>query len=239
MQHILDSCPLCSHENTPPIAPFVSLATRVFLTLPTEPELSQGGAVIVPIQHRINMMECDDDEWEEVRNFMKSLTRMYAAQGRDVIFYENAAAPHRRKHAAIQVVPLPTELGETAPAYFKEAILSSDVEWSQHQKIINTLAKARDGLGKMAFRKTLVKEMPYFHVWFELDGGMGHVIEDEARWPRGDLFAREILGGMLDCEPQIIKKQGRWNRGGERGRVESFREAGWEAVDWTKVLMDG
>jgi hypothetical protein len=67
MQRVLDTCPLCQREDKPPIAPVVALATRVFLTLPTEPELAPDGAVIVPIQHRVNMMECDDDEWEEVR----------------------------------------------------------------------------------------------------------------------------------------------------------------------------
>ncbi|EKG17552.1 Cwf19-like domain-1 [Macrophomina phaseolina MS6] len=69
MNRILDTCPLCHHEdtNTPPVAPIVSLATRVYLTLPTEPEISEGGACIIPIQHRINLLECDDDEWEEIR----------------------------------------------------------------------------------------------------------------------------------------------------------------------------
>lgn len=28
----------------------------------------------------------------------------------------------------------------------------------------------------------MVKEMPYFHVWFGPDGGYGHVIEDEGEW---------------------------------------------------------
>jgi Protein similar to CwfJ C-terminus 2/Protein similar to CwfJ C-terminus 1 len=167
---------------------------------------------------------------------MKSLIRHYASQSRSVIFYENAAAPHRKRHAAIVAVPLPPELGETAPAYFKEAILSSDEEWSQHKKIIDTLSRARQGHGKNAFRNSLVKEMPYFHVWFEIDGGMGHIIEDENRWPKGDLFAREVLGGMLDVEAHIVKRQGRWNKGKDP-RVEEFRKM-WENFDWTKVLYD-
>ncbi|CZS90922.1 hypothetical protein WAI453_003895 [Rhynchosporium graminicola] len=238
MNRILDSCPLCHHEdkNLPPIAPLVSLGTRVYLTLPTEPELSEGGAVIVPIQHRTNLLECDDDEWEEIRNFMKSLTRMYHDQGRDVVFYENAATPHKKTHAALQVVPLPYSLGETAPAFFKEAILSSDEEWTQHKKLIDTAARAREGLGKSAFRRTLAKEMPYFHAWFNLDGGLGHIVEDSNRWPKGDLFAREIIGGMLDIEPDVIKRQGRWSRGDKR--LAGFR-ARWRNFDWTRVLTDG
>ncbi|KAI1774891.1 cell cycle control protein cwf19 [Hypoxylon cercidicola] len=234
---ILDNCQLCHHEdrNLPPVAPLVSLATRVYLTLPTEPELSDGGAVIVPIQHRTNLLECDDDEWEEIRNFMKCLIRMYHEQGREVVFYENAAAPHRHMHAAMQAVPIPYDLGDTAPAFFKEAMLTTDEEWTQHKKIIDTGARARDGLGKLAFRRSIAKEMPYFHAWFTLDGGLGHVVEDSNRWPRGDLFAREILGGMLDAEPDVIKRQGRWHKSDTR--VDGFKKR-WRKFDWTRVLAD-
>ncbi|KAI1436109.1 hypothetical protein GGR50DRAFT_652761 [Xylaria sp. CBS 124048] len=234
---ILDNCQLCHHEdrNLPPIAPVISLGTRVYLTLPTEPELSEGGAVIVPTQHRTNLLECDDDEWEEIRNFMKCLTRLYHDQGREVVFYENAAAPQRHMHAAMQAVPIPYELGATAPAFFKEAMLSADEEWSQHKKIIDTGARARDGLGKLAFRRSIAKEMPYFHAWFTLDGGLGHIVEDPNRWPRGDLFAREILGGMVDAEPDVIKRQGRWHK--SDNRVEGFKKR-WRKFDWTRVLSD-
>ncbi|KAI1115328.1 hypothetical protein F5Y14DRAFT_410918 [Nemania sp. NC0429] len=235
---ILDNCQLCHHEdrNLPPVAPVISLGTRVYLTLPTEPEITEGGAVIVPIQHRTNLLECDDDEWEEMRNFMKCLTRLYHDQGREVVFYENAAAPQRHMHAAMQAVPIPYELGATAPAFFKEAMLSADEEWTQHKKIIDTGARSRDGLGKLAFRRSIAKEMPYFHAWFTLDGGLGHVVEDSNRWPRGDLFAREILGGMVDAEPDVIKKQGRWHR--SDGRVDGFKKR-WRKFDWTRVLSDG
>ncbi|KAJ4252904.1 Pre-mRNA-splicing factor cwf19 [Fusarium torreyae] len=238
MSRALDNCPLCHHEdkNQPPLAPVIALGTRAFLTLATEPEISTGGAVIAPLAHRANLLECDDDEWEELRNFMKSLTRMYHEQGREVVFYENAAQPQRRMHAAMVAVPIPYEEGATAPAYFKEAFLSSDEEWSQHRKIIDTGAKAREGMGRSAFRRCIAKEMPYFHVWFTLDGGLGHVVEDAGRWPKGDLFAREVLGGIVDAEPHIMKKQGRWVRGDPR--VEGFKK-GWRKFDWTRMLAEG
>ena len=238
LNRILDNCPLCYHDESgrPPIAPVVSLATRTFLTLPTEPEVSPGGAVIVPTTHRRNLLECDDDEWEEMRNFMKSLTRMYHAQGREVVFYENAAAPHQHRHAAMVAVPIPYEEGGMAPAHFREAFLSSDAEWSQHRPIIDTQKAAEGGLGRVAFRRSIAKEMPYFHVWFTLDGGLGHVVEDGGgRWPKGDLFAREVIGGIVGAEPHIVKKQGRWMRGGEGARVESWKKD-WRKFDWTRVL---
>jgi hypothetical protein len=243
LNRILDTCPLCYHEDRAPpqnlpLAPVLALATRTYLTLPTAPELTgaEGGAVIAPLSHRTNLLECDDDEWEEMRNFMKSLTRMYHEQGREVLFYENAAAPHRRLHAALVAVPIPYDLGDTAPAFFREAMMSADEEWAQHKKVIDTGKKAREGLGKLAFRRSLAREMPYFHVWFTLDGGLGHVVEDAARWPKGDLFAREIVGGMLDCEPDVIKRQGRWTRNDER--VDGFVKR-WRKFDWTRVLAEG
>lgn len=138
-------------------------------------------------------------------------------------------------HAAMTAVPIPFELGETAPAFFREAILAADEEWTQHKKIIDTGKAARGGLGKMAFRRSLAKEMPYFHVWFDVDGGMGHVVEDAGRWPKGDLFAREVLGGMLDVDVGVVKRQGRWRKGDQR--VEGFRKK-WRRFDWTRVLTD-
>ena len=240
LDRILANCPLCHHEDTnkPPLAPIVSLATRTYLTLPTLPTLSDDSTLIVPTTHHTNLLHCDDDEWEEIRNFMKSLTRLYHQQGRAVLFYENAAFPGRHPHAAMAVVPVPYEFGDTAPAFFKEAVLAQADEWSQHKKIIDTLANAaKNGMGKSAFRRSLVKEMPYFHVWFAMDGGLGHVVEDEGRWPNGDLFAREVIGGMLDLGAEVVKKQGRWT-GGHDERVERFRKI-WRKFDWTRVLTEG
>lgn len=236
---ILENCPLCHHEDAPdptPTAPIISLATRTYLTLPTKPDLAPYSAMIVPTQHHSNLLECDDDEWEELRNFMKSLTRFYHSRDTDVLFYENAAFPNRHPHAALVAVPIPGGSGATAPAFFREAFLSTESEWSQHKKIIDTLSSAKKGAGRSAFRRALAKEMPYFHVWFELDGGLGHVVEEPERWPKGDLFAREVVGGMLGLETETIKRQGRWTRGGDRDRIESFRKR-WKKYDWTRILV--
>jgi len=67
-QKIMENCPLCyKDDGRMPLAPVISLGTRVYLSLPTEPELTSDGAMIVPIRHAKNLAECDDDEWEEIR----------------------------------------------------------------------------------------------------------------------------------------------------------------------------
>ncbi|KAK6443224.1 Pre-mRNA-splicing factor cwf19 [Oleoguttula sp. CCFEE 5521] len=240
-QRALQSCALCSHDELSgdaalPQAPVVSLATRTYLTLATEPELAPHSTVIVPLQHHANLLECDEDEWEELRNFMKSLTRFHAARNKSVLFYENAAFAFgsRHPHAALVAIPVADHLAEQAPAYFKEAILSSASEWSQHKPLIDTLALAQKGAGRGAFRRSLPKEMPYVHVWFSLDGGLGHVVEEVNKWPKGDLWVREVLGGMSGLERGVWAKQGRWER--RDRRVEGFRGK-WKGFDWTAALV--
>ncbi|KTW26996.1 hypothetical protein T552_02487 [Pneumocystis carinii B80] len=235
-QKIIDTCPLCHQDSSPPIAPVISMGTCVYLSLPSPPELAKYHALIVPLHHRINTLECDDNEWDEIRNFMKCLIRMADERDQDVIFYENASAPHRRMHTAIEAVPVPREVSSQAPAFFREAILSSDEEWSQHQKIIDTLAKAKKGLGKMAFRRSMSKEAPYFHVWFELDGGIGHIVEDLDKWGKGDQFSRQVFATMLDLDPTIWRRRGRWT-GKQDPREKAFIHA-WKKYDWTQSIYN-
>jgi len=67
-QKIMEECPLCyKDDGRGPVAAVVSLATRVYLSLPTEPELTWDGSMIVPLRHARNLADCDDDEWEEIR----------------------------------------------------------------------------------------------------------------------------------------------------------------------------
>jgi len=67
-ERIMENCPLCyKDDGRLPLAPVIALGTRTYLSLPTEPELTNDGAIIVPTRHAKNLAECDDDEWEEIR----------------------------------------------------------------------------------------------------------------------------------------------------------------------------
>jgi hypothetical protein len=73
-ERIIENCPLCyKDDGRLPLAPVVALGTRTYLSLPTEPELTKDGAMIIPLRHAKNLSECDDDEWEEIRVFISIL----------------------------------------------------------------------------------------------------------------------------------------------------------------------
>ena len=62
------SCQFCfGEDDTPPRAPVVAMGTRVYLSCTLSEELVEGHCLIVPIQHHLNMLEGDDDVWDEVR----------------------------------------------------------------------------------------------------------------------------------------------------------------------------
>ncbi len=41
---------------------------------------------------------------------------------------------------------------------------------------------------------------------------------------------------MLDCEPDVIKRQGRWTRSDPR--LDGFKKR-WRKFDWTRILTEG
>ena len=99
--------------------------------------------------------------------------RMYAEEDKAAIFYETVISLKHQNHTVIECVPLPYDLADDAPAYFRESILTSETEWSTHKKLID-FSKRSGG-----FRRSMVKELPYFCVMFDHKGekGYGHVIE--------------------------------------------------------------
>ncbi|KAG0260367.1 hypothetical protein DFQ27_003591 [Actinomortierella ambigua] len=237
-QGALDQCQLCFKDDgrTAPLTPVVSLGSQVYLGLPLVKEFLPGQCLIVPLQHVTSTLELDDDAWDEIRNFMKCLIQMHAAQDRFVIFSETVLHPHGRspKHTAIECYPIPWQAGQAASGYFKEAILGVAEEWSQHKKIIETNAKDPKNGG---VRRRLTSKMPYFHVWCfgNPDRGYGHVIEDdETKFP--DYFVREVLASA--CEMDSWE----WQRKPKRipvhdndRRVQEFKRS-WQPWDWTRTL---
>ncbi|KAI1789572.1 CwfJ C-terminus 1-domain-containing protein-like protein [Ganoderma leucocontextum] len=245
---VLASCPFCyGEDDSLPKAPMVAMGTRVYLTCTLNEELVDGHCLIVPISHHLSTLEGDDDMWDEVRNFMKCLMRMFAEEDKGVVFYETVLTIKAQKHTVIECVPLPWEQFELLPGYFKESILMSETEWSQHKKLIDF--SARPG----GFRRAMVPNLPYFMVQFDYKGekGYGHVIEgtseatgngeedvDEGEGGGGEFprwFAAEIIGNLVDAEPRRWRRPRKIEFRQNKDRVKRFKQK-YDKFDWTGLI---
>ncbi|KAJ3300710.1 hypothetical protein HK104_007611 [Borealophlyctis nickersoniae] len=221
-------CSYCFQDDKGPRAQAVSLGTRAYLALPDVVDMVPGHCLIVPTQHVLTTLECDDDVWDEIRNFQKCLIKMFAEENKGVLFMEQVINFKWQKHTVIECIPVPMESWEDAPAYFKEAILAADEEWTQHRKLIDT--------GKNGFRRSMVKNLPYFHVWFDPNRGMGHVIEDDKSWQ--EWFGREVIGSMLELPPDKWRRPRKIDSNSRGIRMKEFVSK-WKPYDWTQMLEGG
>ncbi|XP_036282949.1 CWF19-like protein 2 isoform X2 [Pipistrellus kuhlii] len=158
-----------------------------------------------------------------VKMFRKSLVKMFEGKGLDCVFLETNMSLKKQYHMVYECIPVPKEVGDMAPIYFKKAIMESDEEWSMNKKLIDLSSKD--------IRKSVPKGLPYFSVDFGLQGGFAHVIEDQHKFPH--YFGKEIIGGMLDVEPRLWRRGVRESFEDQRKKALQFAQW-WKPFDFTK-----
>ncbi|KAK2519051.1 Cwf19l2 [Columba guinea] len=219
----MEKCPHCFESSELYKHLIIAIGTKVYLSLPRNQSLTEGHCLIAPLQHHTAATLLDEDIWEEIQMFRSALVKMFEAKDLDCVFLETNMGMKKRYHMVYECIPLPKEVGDTAPIYFKKAIMESDEEWSVNKKLID--------LSSRDVRKSVPKGLPYFSVDFGLQGGFAHVIEDQYKFPH--YFGKEIIGGMLDLEPRLWRKGIRQNFEEQRKKVLQFAQW-WKPYDFTK-----
>ncbi|XP_003802992.1 CWF19-like protein 2 [Otolemur garnettii] len=219
----MEKCLYCFDSAQFPKHLIVAIGVKVYLCLPNSRSLTEGHCLIVPLQHHRAATLLDEDLWEEVQMFRRSLVKMFEDKGLDCVFLETNMSTKRQFHMVYECIPLPKEVGDMAPIYFKKAIMESDEEWSMNKKLIDLSSKD--------IRKSVPKGLPYFSVDFGLQGGFAHVIEDQHKFP--PYFGKEIIGGMLDIEPRLWRKGIRESFEDQRKKALQFAQW-WKPYDFTK-----
>ncbi|KAM9263201.1 CWF19-like protein 2 [Cariama cristata] len=219
----MEKCPYCFDSSELSKHLIIAIGTKVYLSLPSTQSLTEGHCLIAPLQHHTAATLLDEDIWEEIQMFRSALVKMFEAKDLDCVFLETNMSMKKRYHMVYECVPVPKEVGDTAPIYFKKAIMESDEEWSMNKKLIDLSSKD--------VRKSVPKGLPYFSVDFGLQGGFAHIIEDQHKFPH--YFGKEIIGGMLDLEPRLWRKGIRQNFEDQRKKVLQFAQW-WKPYDFTK-----
>jgi len=224
-EEILSSCSYC--PSSPAFAKHLMVATgsKTYLALPEKGTLTKGHCIIAPIDHLHATSSVDEEVWQEIRNFKKCLMRMFHEENRGVVFLEMTSEPKKQRHTYVECIPLPADLAQDTPIYFKKALSESDELWSQHAKIIETKGKG--------LQRSVAKGFSYFYVEFGLDDGYVHVVEDSSKFPW--YFGKEVIGGMLELEPSAWLKPKKQGFEADKKRVLDFAKQ-WTPFDWTTQL---
>uniref|UniRef100_A0ACD6A902 Uncharacterized protein n=1 Tax=Avena sativa TaxID=4498 RepID=A0ACD6A902_AVESA len=229
--HILtqkERCLYCFENPSRPKHLVVAIGNFTYLMLPQFEPLVPGHCVILPLQHESAVRTVDKNVWEEMRNFKKCLLKMFAQQDKDVVFMETVISlANQRRHCMIECIPVPFEVSNKAPMYFKKAIDEAEEEWSQHEmkKLIPTSGN---------LRQVIPENFAYFHVEFGLDRGFVHVIDDESNFSAG--FGLNVMRGVLRLPGEDMHRRRRHeSTDNQKQAVGSFMKD-WEPFDWTKQL---
>lgn len=117
---------------------------------------------------------------------MKCLIRMAAAQGCSMVFFETVLSLKAQKHTYLEAVPIPSDIFDEIPAYFKTALMEVESEWSDHAQVISFSERR-------PFQSSMVSKLPYFMIQWDYKGqrGYGHVIESQS-----DMHGRALPGSQ-------------------------------------------
>uniref|UniRef100_A0A8C4HR64 CWF19 like cell cycle control factor 2 n=1 Tax=Dicentrarchus labrax TaxID=13489 RepID=A0A8C4HR64_DICLA len=220
----MDKCQHCFSSKELQKHLIVAIGSKVYLSLPAGVSMTEGHCRICPLQHHCSATGLDEDVWSEMQLFRRTLVRMFESQELDCVFMETHMNPRKRQHMVLECIPLPRELGDMAPIYFKKAIMECDEEWAMNKKIVDLSSKD--------IRQAVPRALPYFAVDFGLQGGFAHVIENEQKFPH--YFGKEVVGGMMDLEPRRWRKLIRENFDDQRKKVLQFAQW-WKPYDCTKT----
>ncbi|KAM9853023.1 CWF19-like protein 2 [Aulostomus maculatus] len=220
----MEKCHHCFNSQELQKHLIVAIGSKVYLKLPAGVSMTEGHCHICPLQHHCSATGLDEDVWSEMQLFRRTLVRMFESQELDCVFMETHMNIRRQQHMVLECIPLPRELGDMAPIYFKKAIMECDEEWAMNKKVVDLSSKD--------VRRAVPRGLPYFAVDFGLQGGFAHVIENEQKFPH--YFGKEVVGGMMDLEPRRWRKAIRENFDDQRKKVLQFAQW-WKPHDCTKT----
>ncbi|KAK8810597.1 hypothetical protein WA158_007172 [Blastocystis sp. Blastoise] len=231
-ENTINNCLYCFENPKMPKDMLISLGNFTYLTLPTSMRVSPFHCQIVPMSHVWSFVEATEEVVDEIQRFIGALTQMAKAMDMGILFLEEARGSAGKRHCVIECIPVPKNVEEDAPIYFKKALTETDDEWqAANRKLID--------VSKKGVRRSIPKGFPYFSVqWSNITGPAGgyvHIIEDESQFPQ--FFGLDIVNGMMGLPPMRMHREHN-NPLESKQIVKTFLKK-WRKFDWTSVLEGG
>jgi len=234
IQRILGDCRFCLANNRIVEEQILSFSPNILLIIPENKQYSTKieqyksyHFYLLPVEHVVSEVEMEEDQYDELKNYMKCLTSMYDKMNYGVAFLETYINIDKSPHSIIEVIAMPRKYHEELPLYFKKALNELESEWATHKKIID-IKKEKGGI-----RKQIPKNFPYFFIDFDTTYGYAHVIEKTKEYNRN--FAHEIIGSILKIDKSMTMFPKKYSRDELLDIKDEFLDK-WVDFDWTKIM---
>ncbi|VDM56976.1 unnamed protein product [Angiostrongylus costaricensis] len=226
--------------------------------------LDEQHCLIAPTEHACSSIQLDENVWDEMRIWRKGLVAMWRESGQDCLFLEMSRNVAYGAHLVIECVPVPVEVGGTAPIYFKLVDMGvievrHVYQLSEYDASPSSLMKfVKRGRGdlyaefgkaimeceedyahnkKLIEIKDLRRQIPRNFSYFAVDFGLnnGYAHVIENMQSFPSSFAHEIIAGMLDLPPSKWRKKKAQTYSELKAKCDAMKAA-WEPYDWTKRI---
>jgi Protein similar to CwfJ C-terminus 1/Protein similar to CwfJ C-terminus 2 len=233
----------------------ISLGNYVTLVMAPNKLSLIGGEhfYLVPIPHVESFTSCDDDVWNEIILFQRSLQTLYQKENKTVLFWETVLPNHNFWQTKMECIVVPLSIASDAQLHFRSALCDIAEEWGTHQKLIPT-----GGVHK-ELRRSIPSNFPYVYLEYgnycnvdsssnnnnRSTGGEGYVQMIESNdFPKD--FVIDIIAGMMKMDPIRFRSNPNYNNEkkhtseksntDEEKRYVSLFLSRWKSVDWTLQL---
>jgi hypothetical protein len=222
---VLASCVRCYggklNENS-----VITHSENIYLSYPfLSGSISDFHVVISSKEHINSLAAVEENVYEEVRNFMKSIVSYNLTNDMATIFIECSQQALHVTHFEIECVPIKFKLLEDARMYFHKAFMDQDDEWTTNKKLVDTTPY------KGNLTKILNEKFAYVNVDFNAQGGFLHPVENNSKFSQ--IFLKEILCPLLKKQTHEIKYPKKLGLKELIDTVESYKKR-FEYYDWTK-----
>ena len=218
MNKILDNCPYCIenetiHNNT--LSKMVLYYGKYFYVMLTKYKpICSYKLLIIPNKHLINIRnglinnkfineelggasKFENFEFEnELISIKKCIINLYKKEfNQETIFIETFRNANKKYHCYIECFPIDSDVYPDLMITFEHEIKNCDTQYAMNKKLIKLDIKHK-------LNNSIPINMPYFCVYFGLNNGFAHIIEDETKVNQH--FGRSIIAGFIG---EVLFKQ--------------------------------
>ncbi|VDL69715.1 unnamed protein product [Nippostrongylus brasiliensis] len=119
LERSLADCSRCLDSGKIAKHAIVAVGIHTYLAVVEWDGLDDQHCLIAPTEHTCSSIQLDENVWDEMRIWRKGLVAMWRAMDMDCLFVEMSRNVTAGPHHIIECIPVPMEIGETAPIYFK------------------------------------------------------------------------------------------------------------------------